>query len=70
LKIFDLDVLTVQELAKTLNASETTIRRYLRSGKIKGQKVGAQTYVTAENLRRFLSGNQKEDLCNHHLNPN
>ena len=50
------------ELAQLMGISLVTVKRYLRSGKLRGRKVGGQVYVTEDNLRDFLSCNQESPL--------
>jgi predicted site-specific integrase-resolvase len=35
-----------------------TIREYFRKGKIKGNKIGKNWYVTEENLESFIEGEE------------
>ncbi len=51
--------LTITEVARTLEASEATIRRYVRAGKLRAVKVGRRQLVLPEQLRRFLAGEAK-----------
>jgi len=48
---------TVQEVADALHLSPGTIRRYIKSGAMKAQKVGARWYITDDNLEFVFSGN-------------
>jgi len=52
----EIQLYTVDEIAKILQAHTVTIRRYIREGKIKAQKIGKRYYVTKENLKAFVSG--------------
>lgn len=45
---------SVKELSDSLGISELTIRSYLRSGKLKGRKLGVQWYVIEESLRDYF----------------
>ena len=47
---------TVQEVAKVMQLSEATIRRYIKYGTMKAQKVGGKWYITDENLEFVLHG--------------
>lgn len=53
---------TVKDLVNLLSLTELTIRDYLRSGKLKGNKAGRFWYVSKKNLRLFLEGNKKRFL--------
>ena len=44
-------MITVAEAAKRLGRSIEQVRRYLREGKLKGQRVGNQWFVDEEGLR-------------------
>jgi len=44
----------VEALAKAFSLSPATVRRYLTSGKIKGQKLGHTWYVTEDQLRALF----------------
>ena len=54
----EIQLYTVDEIAKILQAHPVTIRRYIREGKIKAQKIGKRYYVTKENLKAFVSGEE------------
>jgi len=47
---------TTDQLAKILDLSMLTVRRYLREGKIKAVKIGQRWYISSRNLDKFLSG--------------
>ena len=46
--------LSVSEAAKLLGKSEETARRWLRSGKLRGRKVGILHYVSEAEVKRVL----------------
>ncbi len=50
-----------EDLADMLPLREPSIRVYLRSGKIKGVKIGLFWYVSESNLNRFLQGEYAPD---------
>lgn len=52
---------TVHEVAEALNLTPATIRRYIKSGTIKAQKVGSKWYITDENLEFVFSGDIDSD---------
>jgi excisionase family DNA binding protein len=57
LKIYgDIELLKVEDIAKVLGTHVITIRRYIRSGKLKAQKVGKSYYVSKENFKDFING--------------
>ncbi|XMB66706.1 helix-turn-helix domain-containing protein [Mycoplasmatota bacterium zrk1] len=43
-----------QEVAKILDVHVKTVRRYLRAGTIKGQKIGGSWKVSSDELKRHL----------------
>ena len=45
-------MVTVAEAAKRLNRSIEQVRRYLREGKIKGQRIGNQWFVDENSLQK------------------
>jgi len=47
-------VFTIKEIMELLDVSEITIRRYYKSGKLKGQQVGNHFYITETALKEFL----------------
>ena len=56
-KIFgDIELLTVDDIANTLGVNVVTIRRYIRRGKLKAQKIGKNYFVSKENFKDFING--------------
>jgi excisionase family DNA binding protein len=47
---------TVRDLSEKFGVSQNTIVKYLREGRIRGQKIGQSWYITEENLGKFLRG--------------
>lgn len=61
IKMGNIRLLDVGEISKILPLTPLTIRLYLREGRIPGaQKIGKNWYVSKENLRAYLQGNDKE----------
>jgi len=57
IKIGDIKLWSVKELSIKLSVTPITLRKYLVSGRLKGQKVGGMWYVIDEALREyFLAG--------------
>ena len=55
-------LLDVKDIKKILPITELTIREYLRKGKIPGgQKIGKNWYVSQDNLKAYLSGDNSQD---------
>lgn len=52
----EIKVYTVPELAKLFKLSPQSVRKYLKEGRIKGQKVGVKWLVSEESIREFLKG--------------
>lgn len=57
--IGDLKLYSIKELSELTGVSGETLRKYLSSGKIAGQKFGKTWYVTEEKLRDYF--NQKNE---------
>jgi excisionase family DNA binding protein len=45
---------TVPETAKALRVTPQTVRTYIKTGKIKSQRIGRPILITENNLREFL----------------
>ena len=62
IQIGDIKAYDVQEIAKALNMTPQSVRKFIREGRIKGRKVGTRWYVTEEAIRDYLTGadNDKE----------
>jgi len=56
IKVDDLVVYDVKECAEMLNISQQTVRKYVKNGSLKGQKVGGKQYVTEDTIKEFLKG--------------
>lgn len=52
----EIELLKVEDLAKVLGCNMETIRRYIRQGKLKAQKIGRRYYVSKDNLKAFANG--------------
>lgn len=55
----ELRVYTVMELVKLFHLTPQSVRKYLKEGRIKGQKVGTKWLVSEEAIREFLMGENK-----------
>ncbi len=51
---------TVAEVAQMLNRSGDLVRKYIRSGKLKAQKVGNTWYITDRTLTELITGEKPE----------
>ena len=55
----EIKVYTVPELVKLLQLTPQSVRKYLKDGRIKAQKVGTKWLVSEEAIREFLMGESK-----------
>lgn len=51
--------LTVADVAKQLQISEDTVRRWIKSGKLPALKIGKEWRVDPEELKAFLAQSRK-----------
>ena len=51
-----LKVYTLEEVANMLNVSYRSLLTYLKTGKIKGVKIGKTWRISQKNLERFING--------------
>ena len=49
------DVSTVQDLARHLRLSESTVRAHLRAGRLPGRRVGRRWFIPRQALLAFLA---------------
>lgn len=49
-----MDFYTLEELSKKIKIPVITLRKYLRTGKLKGVKIGKHWRVTDEQLKEFI----------------
>ncbi|MBA7546313.1 hypothetical protein ES705_38701 [subsurface metagenome] len=47
---------SVKDIMKWIPWSATTIKKYIRSGKIRGRKISEKWFVSREDLYRYLGG--------------
>ena len=45
---------TIPEVAEALHVDPQTVRKYIKKGKLKSQRIGKPILVTEKNLREFL----------------
>jgi len=55
IKLGDLHLFDVQELSKKFGVNPVTVRGYMRSGRLKGRKIGRKWYLTEEALRDYFT---------------
>ena len=53
-KIEGVTLYTIPEAAEKLGVSQNTIRAYIKSGKLKGHKVGRPIFITEKDIKRAL----------------
>lgn len=54
IKLGSITLFNIMELAKKLDLNPATLRGYIKTGKLKGQKVGTKWYVSEDSLREFF----------------
>lgn len=52
----EIELLGVEDIAKELDVHRVTIRRYIRSGKLRARKIGKCWYISKERFREFVNG--------------
>jgi len=53
-----LELYTPVEVAKILKVDISTIRRYIKAGDLKANKVGRQFRIKSDDLEAFVNGNE------------
>jgi excisionase family DNA binding protein len=53
-KIGSIKVFTIEEIAKKFGITTATVRRYLKSGKLSGQRMGVRWYVSENAIDQFF----------------
>ncbi len=53
-QIGSIKLYTVEELSELLDVQETTIRKYLREGRIQGRKMARRWYISEESLSVYF----------------
>lgn len=56
-------IYTVDEVAKQLDVSVKTIRRYIYSGKIAANKIGGQWRISQENVDDYIESIASSNVC-------
>ncbi len=60
-KIGSLTLYSVDDLHEMLGVSKLTLRSYIRTGKIRGRKLGVSWYVTEDSIKEYFD--QPEELA-------
>jgi DNA-binding transcriptional MerR regulator len=55
-KIGDMILYSVLEVSKMSDITPTTLRKYLKEGKLKGQKIGNRYFISEKNIKTFFGG--------------
>jgi excisionase family DNA binding protein len=50
---------TIPEVAEALQVTPQTIRTWIKTGKIKSQRIGKPIFITEKNIREFLKPSLK-----------
>ncbi|MFQ6675565.1 MAG: helix-turn-helix domain-containing protein [Fidelibacterota bacterium] len=58
-EIVDVKFYYVEEVARELGLNEKTVRRYLKSGRLEGLKLGRRWLISERAFRDFLHGLKK-----------
>jgi len=56
--IGDITLYTLMELAKMLDVTDVTLRRYIRDGKLHATKIGGSYHISEQALKEFLEQDQ------------
>ena len=62
IKLENLTLYSVEELAKLFDVQENTVRNLFKSGKLQGRKLARRWYTTDEELRDYFSRSEAETL--------
>lgn len=54
--IGEITLYTLLELSELLGVTDVTLRRYIKQGKLRAQKIGGTYHITEENLKVLVSG--------------
>jgi excisionase family DNA binding protein len=57
-QVGDITLYSLPELAEKLDVHVVTLRRHIKSGKLKATRIGTTYHVTEEALREFLAGGE------------
>ncbi|OQC00072.1 MAG: Helix-turn-helix domain protein [Firmicutes bacterium ADurb.Bin099] len=54
IKLGDTNLYNIKELSEKLKVTPLTLRRYIKTGKLSGKKLGGKYMVTEESLRKYF----------------
>jgi len=46
---------TIPEVAEAMGVTPQTVRKYIKAGKLKSQRIGRPIYVTESNILKFVN---------------
>lgn len=52
----EIKLYSLKDLVELLKVTERTLHNYIKSGKLKGQKIGGRWQISEANLQKFLNG--------------
>ena len=52
----EIQLYDIEHIAKEFGVCLETVRRYIRKGRLRGQKIGPRYYVSRDALRDFANG--------------
>ncbi len=58
LEIGGVKLYTTKDIAKAMDVTDRTVRRYIRDGHLQAKKVGRNIFITEEALREFINDNK------------
>ncbi|WP_204171079.1 MULTISPECIES: helix-turn-helix domain-containing protein [unclassified Staphylococcus] len=56
----ELEVYTVNDVAKSLDMHIETVREYIKRGELKASKVGRKYIITLDNYKDFIKANENK----------
>ena len=62
-KIKDITLYSVTELSQKLNVTPVTIWKYLKQGRLKGQKTMGKWFISGEELIDFFNDSNQKKSC-------
>ena len=54
--MLDIKTYTLKQVSEILSVTERTLFKYLKSGKLRGQKRDGKWHIAEENLKKFING--------------
>lgn len=55
MNMLDVKLYSLKEVAAILKVTERTAHTYIKSGRLKGQKIAGKWQITESNLRKFIN---------------